>query len=288
MITRMLAVSQKIFILMLVIAGVCACESKNEEDKFLDLLAHTEFNDEEISSIFSSDWKTAKTMYGDEFKLYNIYGNGTIGVYVYNNKDENSSYYGRYVLFGFIEDMFGHSDDISLYINEHESGTIYELDTSYDNLFNKLFNGGDGIIGIVNKDKKVKSNNRENKNGYDNSNGWEHIKQTFKDDGSLLSERYQKYFEHKDGDFLAMIETDYSKFQVNISPVGNSIGDSIKIDLDDGKAFSLLTGFVPLDSQTAKALIKKLESYVKIMKSKEGNSEQIKMAQEIINKAKKY
>lgn len=283
MITRMLAVSQKIFILMLVIAGVCACESKNEEDKFLDLLAHTEFNDEEISSIFSSDWKS-------------ITDAGVTFTFVKVEKFEHSYIVAKYIstketaiFLGFIDDPFGNDGGIHLYTTG-----IVDDDISIDILkevFGYNYHIGridSGITNLANWEVSSKSKNKKRLQEDGASNGWEHIKLTFKNDGSLFSERYQKYFEHKDGDFLAMIETDYSKFQVNISPVGNGIGDGISIDLDDGKAFSLLTGFVSLDSQTAKALIKKLESYVKIMKSKEGNSEQVKMAQEIINKAKKY
>lgn len=283
MITRMLAVSQKIFILMLVIAGVCACESKNEEDKFLDLLAHTEFNDEEISSIFSSDWKS-------------ITDAGVTFTFVKVEKFEHSYIVAKYIstketaiFLGFIDDPFGNDGGIHLYttgiVDDDISIDMLNGVFLYDYYIGRI---DSGITNLANWEVSSKSKNKKRLQEDGASNGWEHIKLTFKNDGSLFSERYQKYFEHKDGDFLAMIETDYSKFQVNISPVGNGIGDGISIDLDDGKAFSLLTGFVSLDSQTAKALIKKLESYVKIMKSKEGNSEQVKMAQEIINKAKKY
>lgn len=98
---------KKIFILMLVVASVCACESK-EEKEFLDLMAHTEFYDgvEDYLS-FRDGFKTiVEEIEGDEYKfrLSNVYErNGTyIGIYVYHTKDE-SSYYddGAYTLFGF-------------------------------------------------------------------------------------------------------------------------------------------------------------------------------------------
>lgn len=279
---------KKIFILMLVVASVCACESK-EEKEFLDLMAHTEFYDgvEDYLS-FRDGFKTmAEEIEGDEYKfrLSNVYErNGTyIGIYVYHTKDE-SSYYddGAYTLFGFFltGDDFGHEGNIKLYAYL-EDDDISELDTSFDNLFDELFNYGE-IIGKVNKDKKVSSKNRDKNEDY--SNGWEYIKETLQYDGSLVSERYEKYFDNKDGDFIVKIEIDGSEF--SITQVDNLM--YIQIDLNDGKAYSFATSFISLDGQSAKALIKKAENYVKIVKSKEGNTKQVKMMQEIINRAKNY
>lgn len=279
---------KKIFILMLVVASVCACESK-EEKEFLDLMAHTEFYDgvEDYLS-FRDGFKTiVEEIEGDEYKfrLSNVYErNGTyIGIYVYHTKDE-SSYYddGAYTLFGFFltGDDFGHEGNIKLYAYL-EDDDISELDTSFDNLFDELFNYGK-IIGKVNKDKKVSSKNRYKNE--DNSNGWEYIKETLQYDGSLLSERYEKYFENKDGDFIVQIEIDGSKFSINQVDTLNGI----YINLDEGRIFSLSTGEFSLGSQAANGLIKRVEAYIKIIKSKEGNTKQVKMMQEIINRAKKY
>lgn len=148
-------------------------------------------------------------------------------------------------------------------------------------MFDELFNYGE-IIGKVNKDKKVSSKNRDKNEDY--SNGWEYIKETLQYDGSLVSERYEKYFDNKDGDFIVKIEIDGSEF--SITQVDNLM--YIQIDLNDGKAYSFATSFISLGGQSAKALIKKAENYVKIVKSKEGNTKQVKMMQEIINRAKNY
>lgn len=148
-------------------------------------------------------------------------------------------------------------------------------------MFDELFNYGE-IIGKVNKDKKVSSKNRYKNE--DNSNGWEYIKETLQYDGSLLSERYEKYFENKDGDFIVQIEIDGSKFSINQVDTLNGID----INLDEGRIFSLSTGEFSLGSQAANGLIKRVEAYIKIIKSKEGNTKQVKMMQEIINRAKKY
>lgn len=287
MIIRIWAVSQKILIFILVLASVLACETKKDKSKklFLELINNVDFSEKGLVDIFDDNREEITLVNQDgtpeSFDLEKIYRDGLVGIYVFNQTWEYASYGDReaFIMMGFTNN--------SLHYVLIDDGILFDerLDKDIEHIINNnLFDGegAKGSLGYIEMSKYIP--HYKYKDEDDNSNGWEYIKETLQYDGSLLSERYEKYFENKDGDFIVEIEIDGSKFSINQVDTLNGID----INLDEGRIFSLSTGEFSLGSQAANGLIKRVEAYIKIIKSKEGNTKQVKMMQEIINRAKKY
>lgn len=287
MITRILAVSQKILIFILILASVLACETKEDKSKklFLELINNVDFSEKGLVDIFDDNREEITLVNQDgtpeSFDLEKIYRDGLVGIYVFNQTWEYASYGDReaFIMMGFTNN--------SLHYVLIDDGILFDerLDKDIEHIINNnLFDGegAKGSLGYIEMSKYIP--HYKYKDEDDNSNGWEYIKETLQYDGSLVSERYEKYFDNKYGDFIVKIEIDGSEF--SITQVDDLM--YIQIDLNEGKAYSFATSFISLGGQSAKALIKKAENYVKIVKSKEGNTKQVKMMQEIINRAKNY
>ena len=285
MITQIWAASQKILIFMLVLASVCACETKEDKSKklFLELINNVDFSEKGLVDIFD-DNREKITLFSQDgmeesFDLEKIYRDGLVGIYVFNQFWEYASYGDReaFIMMGFTNN--------SLHYVLIDDGILFDerLDKDIEHIINNnLFDGEGAKGGYIEMSKYIP--HYRYKGEESNSNGWEYIKERWEYDGSLISERYQKYFEHRDGDFIVKIEIDGSKFSINQVDTLNGID----INLDEGRIFSLSTGEFSLGSQAANGLIKRVEAYIKIIKSKEGNTKQVKMMQDIINRAKKY
>lgn len=120
---------------MLVIAVVCACESK-EEEKFFDLMDSVKFYNTQMSSIFRNDWKSI-TDEGVTYTFVKVdkFEDSLVAKYI--STEETA------VFLGFIDDRFGNDGGIYLYTTGIVNDNISKSD-----IFNEVF-GYDYHIGHI-------------------------------------------------------------------------------------------------------------------------------------------